>query len=83
MGVIEISFTVTFNNKIHALRGLLSLNFDTKKAWALGGLASWPHLGAMPHGPLTPPSTFSELGSIGTPLATNGSTQYLDHLSVM
>ena len=25
---------------------------------------------------------FSELGSIGTPLTTNGSTLYVDHLSV-
>ena len=27
-------------------------------------------------------NAFSELGSIGPPLTTNGSTQYLDHLSV-
>ena len=27
-------------------------------------------------------NTFSELGSIGSPLTTNESPQYLDHLSV-
>ena len=27
-------------------------------------------------------NAFSELGSIGTPLTTNGRAQYLDHLSV-
>ena len=56
----------------------LIFNFFLLKVGSFGLLYQWPPF----HRQIHPGKNFSELGSIRTPLTTNGSAEGFDHLSV-